>query len=187
MNYNKKVRIVSTILFFACLTSVGAKVQKANGIDMVESDLQSTSYGKVELVSSNVNRSEEISKEKEMKNVAMPFETISFKVSNNETINWTVKSEQGVLPYLVEQFIFDRWVTVGEVKGNGLSEIQVYSVPVVMNSGDNKIRVHQKGTDGKNHFSKVIHFYCSKKQVIYTLAERNSKLQFSFGIIRDIY
>jgi len=78
--------------------------------------------------------------------VRSTFEIVpqSAKVNNKEGIfQWTTKNENGKLPFVVEQYRWNKWVKVGEVPGKGKSDPTFYSVPYVPHSGENKIRVKQ--------------------------------------------
>src|SRR5947209_7795841 len=76
--------------------------------------------------------------------VISTFNIETFFVKEDGLLCWTAKEEHGSLPYIVEQFIFDKWVPVGEVNGIGTPTPNSYSVPVSLNSGENKFRVRQK-------------------------------------------
>lgn len=115
------------------------------------------------------------------------FEIQSFKVSKDGMVNWTSVNEHGSLPYIVEQFIFDKWVKVGEVKGIGSPVPNSYSVPVVLNSGENKFRVRQKGYDKMSRFSDAIIYYSKKEPVSYQVTDQNQTISFSGDTYFIIY
>ena len=115
------------------------------------------------------------------------FEIQSFKISKDGMISWTSSNEQGSLPYLVEQYIFDKWIIVGRVNGIGSPTPNSYSVPVILNSGENKFRVRQKGFDKMSKFSDAVTFYSKKEAVSYTLKDRNQTLEFSTDTYFIVY
>jgi hypothetical protein len=115
------------------------------------------------------------------------FEIQSFKISKDGMVSWTSKNESGSLPYVVEQFIFDKWVPVGKVNGVGSPTPNSYSVPVILNSGENKFRVKQKGYDKMSKFSDAVSFYSKKEAVTYTVKSRNQLLEFSSDTYFIIY
>ncbi len=115
------------------------------------------------------------------------FEIQSFKISKDGMVSWTSKNESGSLPYSVEQFIFDKWVTVGKVNGVGSPSPNSYSVPVILNSGENKFRVRQKGYDKMSKFSDAVTFYSKKEAVTYTITEKNQRIQFSSDTYFIVY
>lgn len=46
------------------------------------------------------------------------FEVVSMNINSAGIfLKWTTKNESGPLPYVVEQFKWNKWVYVGEVQG----------------------------------------------------------------------
>jgi hypothetical protein len=115
------------------------------------------------------------------------FEIQSFKISKDGMVSWTASNEQGSLPYLVEQFIFDKWIIVGKINGVGSPTPNSYSVPVILNSGENKFRVRQKGYDKMSKFSDAVTFYSKKEPVSYTVTSRNQMVEFSSDTYFIVY
>jgi hypothetical protein len=73
------------------------------------------------------------------------FEVISMNINSAGILKWTTKNESGSLPYIVEQFKWNKWVYVGEVQGVGSPESHNYSFQIATHSGENKFRVKQIG------------------------------------------
>lgn len=115
------------------------------------------------------------------------FEIQTFKISKDGLVSWTSTNEHGSLPYAVEQYIFDKWVKVGEVNGIGTPTPNSYSVPVVLSSGENKFRVKQKGYDKMSRFSDAVTFYSKKEAVNYSVVDHNQTLSFSGDTYYIIY
>ena len=107
------------------------------------------------------------------------FEIQAIKISKDGMVSWTSKNESGSLPYIVEQFIFDKWVTVGKINGVGSPTPNSYSVAVILNSGENKFRIKQKGYDKMSKFSDAVTYYSKKEAVSYTVKNKNQLLEFS--------
>ncbi len=107
------------------------------------------------------------------------FVVQSFKISKEGLVNWTTNNEHGSLPFIVEQFIFDKWVKVGEVSGIGTPTPNSYSVPVSLHTGENKFRVRQKGYDKMSRFSDSFTYYSKKEAVTYTITNKNQTVSFS--------
>ena len=115
------------------------------------------------------------------------FEIQSFKVGKDGMVSWTSKNESGSLPYVVEQYIFDKWVPVGKVNGVGSPTPNSYSVSVILNSGENKFRVKQKGYDKMSKFSDAVTFYSKKEAVSYTVKNKNQLIEFSSDTYFIVY
>ena len=81
------------------------------------------------------------------------FEVLTIGVSPEGLLKWTAKNEAGSLPYIVEQFKWNKWIPVGEVDGIGSPESHGYSFQVSLHSGENKCRVKQKGLNNTSKTS----------------------------------
>lgn len=77
------------------------------------------------------------------------FETVDIKVREDGFLEWITKNEQGSLPYIVQQYKWNKWVDIGVVQGNGSSALNNYAFFVEFNSGVNKFRVIQLDQTGK--------------------------------------
>ena len=56
-------------------------------------------------------------------------------INNSGILKWTAKNESGSLPYVIEQFKWNKWVYVGEVQGVGTAESHDYSFQISTHSG----------------------------------------------------
>ena len=50
------------------------------------------------------------------------FEVLTINVSPAGLLKWTTKNESGSLPYIIEQFKWNKWIPIGEVDGIGTSD-----------------------------------------------------------------
>lgn len=73
-------------------------------------------------------------------------------------LNWNTTGESGKLTYTIEQYRWNKWVTVGEVDGKGTSSKNDYSFKLTPHSGENKVRVAQTDHTGKKRPSKSVTF-----------------------------
>jgi hypothetical protein len=74
------------------------------------------------------------------------FETVKILL-NDDVLQWTTKNENGSLPYVIEQYKWNKWVIVSEIQGIGESGLHNYEAKVALHSGPNKFRVKQKGAN----------------------------------------
>lgn len=81
------------------------------------------------------------------------FKTKEIKLDEKGTLTWTTNNEAGSLPYVIEQYKWNKWVKIGEVQGEGTSGEHTYSFTVSLTSGKNKVRVSQTGNSGKTVYS----------------------------------
>lgn len=82
--------------------------------------------------------------------------------SPDGSLTWTTTGESGKLPYVIEQYRWNKWVTVGEVDGNGGADKNSYSFNVSPHSGENKVRVVQTDHTGKKKPSQSVTFINDK-------------------------
>lgn len=67
---------------------------------------------------------------------------------SNGMLTWETTEEMGKIPYMIQQFKWNKWVTVGEVMGNGTRTKNAYKFQANLTSGLNKFRVAQKSYEG---------------------------------------
>ncbi|HET6226870.1 MAG TPA: hypothetical protein VFF27_11365, partial [Bacteroidia bacterium] len=63
------------------------------------------------------------------------FDIIDMAITKNGLLTWGTKNENGSLPYIVEQFRWNKWVPIGEVQGTGLATVNNYSFQTTAHSG----------------------------------------------------
>ena len=73
------------------------------------------------------------------------FTTVSISCSDAAMITWTTTGETSSIPFVVEQFRWNKWVYVGEVQGIGTPAEHTYNFQAIPHSGENKFRVKQVG------------------------------------------
>ena len=72
------------------------------------------------------------------------FEIVSIEYDKEKkSIVWITKSESGPLPYKLQQFKWNKWLTIGKIRGKGNSTKNEYSLPVELHSGVNRFRIMQ--------------------------------------------
>jgi hypothetical protein len=76
------------------------------------------------------------------------FEMGGMTVENSGKLAWTTSNESGILPYVVEQFKWNKWVAVSEVIGRGSEIENSYSTSVRLVKGQNLFRVKQEDSEG---------------------------------------
>ncbi|MCZ4410715.1 hypothetical protein O3Q51_18000 [Cryomorphaceae bacterium 1068] len=106
------------------------------------------------------------------------FEIKRIEVTNN-TLNWTSKKESGSLPFEIEQFRWNKWVTAGEVKGKGTTGEHEYSFKLEPYSGENKVRVKQIDYTGKPRYSEAVIYNSGISAVTYSPEKPDRSITFS--------
>jgi hypothetical protein len=73
-----------------------------------------------------------------------------------DKLHWSTEGELGSLPFIVEQFKWNKWVEVGLVVGKGTKEAQDYNVKVPMHFGENQYRLKQIDSSGPHYSAKIV-------------------------------
>ncbi len=115
------------------------------------------------------------------------FETSNIKVSDNGLLSWETSNEQGSIPFVVQQFKWNKWVNVGEVKGKGTSTKNAYTFQSAPISGENKFRVVQKSYDGKLRKSPTVEYTSGMAQVGYTFDKKDKAVIFTQETNYELY
>lgn len=76
------------------------------------------------------------------------FQVTEMTISDDGLLKWKTTSEQGKLPYIIEQYRWNKWVSAGEVDGVGTPTENSYEYKVIPHSGENKVRVVQVDNSG---------------------------------------
>lgn len=115
------------------------------------------------------------------------FEVLTINVSPAGLLKWSSKNESGALPYIVEQFKWNKWVPIGEVDGIGSPETHDYSFQVAMHSGENKYRVRQKGLNNTSKYSPETTVKSTVNKPSFVLAKGNAGIDFSAETGYEVY
>ena len=83
------------------------------------------------------------------------FKVADIDVSKN-ILSWTTTNESGPLPYIVEQFRWNKWVKAGEVQGNGKGGD--YQFKLEPYSGENKVRIKQVDYTDQPRYSDAVEY-----------------------------
>lgn len=95
------------------------------------------------------------------KEVLTPFTTFVIKsltIDETGILKWSTTNESGSLPYIIEQFRWNKWIRVGSVEGKGTSTLNTYYYKLDFHSGINKFRIKQIGADLKSKYTESIEF-----------------------------
>ncbi|MCC7050190.1 MAG: T9SS type A sorting domain-containing protein [Bacteroidia bacterium] len=115
------------------------------------------------------------------------FEVISMKVEKDGTLKWVTKNESGKLPYVVEQFRWNKWVKIGEVQGKGMEAVSDYSTKVPEHSGENKFRVKQIDFSGNPRYSDVVKLKSTSPEVQFGPIKVSNEIMFSDETMFEVY
>lgn len=116
----------------------------------------------------------------------------SAKVNKDGTFSWSTKNETGKLPFIVEQYRWNKWVKVEEVEGKGKKEGAFYSIKYTPHSGENKIRIKQIDVTGPKIFDPPVKYRATIPEVKMETNKEKVETSISFSDktryeIYDIY
>ena len=109
------------------------------------------------------------------------FEIVSITAEKDGLVKWSTKAESGKLAFAVEQFRWNKWIKVGEVEGNGTSNVNSYSFKVTPHSGKNQVRVRQIDFSGQPRFSKPADFISDVPDITFAPVKVQKGINFVNG------
>lgn len=115
------------------------------------------------------------------------FTATSIEVSRDGMLKWTTSGESGKLPYVVEQYRWNKWIKLDEVDGKGTANSNSYSVKVYPHSGNNKFRVKQIDYTKKPRYSQEVLFKSLQPPITITSKKFETDITFSGETMYEIY
>lgn len=118
------------------------------------------------------------------------FNVETIKLSKNGKLTWITSGEVGSLTFYVQQYKWNKWVTITTVQGKGTPDIHTYSVDVKFVSGINKFRIKQKDYTKKPRYSKIVEYRNNIPEVTFKPGDgmKTSKyIKFSASTSYEIY
>ena len=94
-------------------------------------------------------------------------------------LTWKTTNEQGKLPFIIEQYRWNKWVKIGEVQGKGTPGTNSYEFLVAPHSGENTVRVVQIDHSGAKRNSKDVKFTSSVPIVIKNPVKVKDQINFT--------
>lgn len=107
------------------------------------------------------------------------FEIISMSIDKEGTLKWSTKLEVGKLPFVVEQFKWNKWVKVAEIEGLGTPHTNNYSIKTAPHAGKNTFRIRQTDYTGQIRTSKPLEFISTATDIVFTPAKVSKNIHFS--------
>ncbi len=115
----------------------------------------------------------------------------TFQVQNikldGDKLTWNTTGEAGTLPFIVEQFRWNKWVRVGQLEGKGSAATNSYGILVRLNSGENRFRVKQTDSKNKTRYSPEINTDAKIPEVTFTPDRVDDVITFSAQTMYEIY
>jgi hypothetical protein len=97
----------------------------------------------------------------------------------DSVLKWMTVREEYKLPFIIEQFKWNKWVKVSEVDGRGSSDTNFYSMKIVPHTGENKLRVKQQVNANASQSSKTVTWKFDVQPVELVGAYFSTEIEFS--------
>lgn len=116
------------------------------------------------------------------------FNTVDISISAGGLLTWKTSGEVGSLPFVIEQFRWNKWVYVGEVQGEGTPGEHTYSFQTTPHSGENKFRVKQVGYNREVRLTPERAYVSQVSAVSYTESDKKkNNMIFSSPTMYEVY
>ena len=116
--------------------------------------------------------------------VAAKIDAVEVK---EDVINFTTSGESGSLPFIIEQYRWNKWIKVAELNGSGKNGENQYNTKVRLHSGINKFRVKQTDYRNKPLLSKEAVVITTIPEVTFTPERVDDVITFSAPTMYEIY
>lgn len=107
------------------------------------------------------------------------FNTVDINIDENQILKWVTDNETGSLPYIIQQYKWNKWIDIGQVQGTGSIDKSNYAFHVDFTSNLNKFRVIQTDQEGKIKKSTAVEIESTKPKLTYTYTKSKQEVIFS--------
>jgi hypothetical protein len=114
------------------------------------------------------------------------FEVTSINLAPDGLLTWKTAKETAPIPFVIEQFRWNKWVKVGEVIGIGTNTDNTYNFQAYLHSGVNTFRVYQLDFKGQR-FSQEIKVQSATPEITIKNTRINETIEFSKETDYEIY
>lgn len=115
------------------------------------------------------------------------FETVAIDLTPDEMLSWETRNEQGEIPFIIQHFKWNKWVNVGEVKGNGTSVKNKYSFKVNLVAGENKFRVIQRTSGGREKKTPTVQVESKQIPIDFSYDKNEKSIKFTGDTGYEVY
>ena len=109
------------------------------------------------------------------------FVVTSISATAEGKLNFSTTGEKGKMPFMIEQYRWDKWVQIGEIQGKGTSGINSYEILIAPHSGENTLRVVQIDHTDEKRASKEVKFKSTIPAVQKSPVIVKTSIQFTSG------
>lgn len=107
------------------------------------------------------------------------FELESMELKSDQKLAFQTSNEEGIIPFVVEQFKWNKWLPVATIEGKGAHEgFNSYEIKVPVHAGENTYRIRQDDSKGA-HLSERKSFQSTKNPIQIKEEKIYDKLEFT--------
>jgi hypothetical protein len=107
------------------------------------------------------------------------FELVSFEAAPSGEVMWTTESERGRMPFVLQQYKWDKWVDVVRIDGRGGEGTQTYSTAIQPVNGENILRLTHLAPDGTLAVEGEVSFQGNVPEIEMSFDSKEQMLTFS--------
>jgi hypothetical protein len=115
------------------------------------------------------------------------FDIVKYNIDQQEVLHWTTTKEIGNLPFVIQQYRWKKWITLGEIKGKGNLEKNEYEYKVEIHTGKNIFRIFQTDHTEEKRYSTPMEYSSNKSPIIFGPEKIRNEMIFSNKTKYEIY
>ncbi|WP_132431637.1 hypothetical protein [Natronoflexus pectinivorans] len=119
-------------------------------------------------------------------NARATFVAEGLHIENGKLV-WNTRNETGPLPFIIEQFRWNKWVETGRVDGKGVPGQHTYSAEVRLHAGTNRFRIRQVDSRGNRRLSGEITYISNKQPVTFNITSDGNYIRFSEATLYELF
>lgn len=123
----------------------------------------------------------------EVLNAQSTFTVTTIKIDNSGKLKFTTTGESGSLPFIVEQFRWNKWIKVATIDGIGTPGTNNYTADVNLHAGYNRFRVKQIDYTRRPRYGKELKHRATMAEITYSYTKPYTEIKFSAETMYEIY
>lgn len=115
------------------------------------------------------------------------FTAENVEIDRTGLVSWTTSNETSSLPFVIQQYKWNKWVNVGEVQGVGTPDKHYYEFKAILTSGTNKFRVMQGGRGQRTKYSEAVTVNAMRPKPSFIYNKKTQSVEFSRKTIYELF
>lgn len=115
------------------------------------------------------------------------FQLENIEINKDGLLQFSTSNEQGPLPYIIQHYRWNKWISAGEVQGDGTPDVTEYQFKAILHSGENILRLAQRKQDGTYNISKTVKIDNPVDEIKMDYQKSQNKITFSAPTFYEIH